>query len=123
MIIRKDLSRGQAEHAMEHGEFDESVTAAAARVAVVLSQDWCGQWAAMGRYLDELAASEGGETDVPVVFHLLYNRVDYFQKFLDLKERIWRNALIPYVRYYHRGRLVGESNYVSQQEFLRRLVR
>jgi len=123
MIVRKDLSRAQAEYAMEHGEFDESVTAAAARVAVVLSQDWCGQWAAMNRYLDELAASEGGGTDAAVVFHLLYNRVDYLQEFLNLKEKTWRNALIPYVRYYHRGRLVRESNYVSQQEFLRRLER
>ena len=120
MIIRRDLSRAQAHHAMEHGEFDESVTGAAARVAVVLSQDWCGQWTAMDRYLDQLAGDGAGIGDA-VVFTLIYNQVDYFQSFLSFKEKVWRNALIPYVRYYRRGRLAGESNFVSQRQFLRQL--
>jgi hypothetical protein len=121
MIVRKPLTRAQAEHAMRHGEFDDTVTAAAPKVAVVLSQDWCGQWAAMDHYLYELSETKGeGDGDL-AVFHLLYNNVDYSQAFLRFKEGVWRNALIPYVRYYRNGRLVGESNFVSQGQFLRHL--
>jgi hypothetical protein len=119
MTVRKSLTRAQAEHAMRHGEFDDTVTAAAPRVAVVLSQDWCGQWSAMNHYLDELSVTQGEEDGELVVFHLLYNTVDYFHAFLSFKEGVWRNALIPYVRYYRAGRLVGESNFVSQSQFLR----
>jgi hypothetical protein len=119
MIIRKALTRTQAEHAMRHGEFDDSVTAAAPKVAVVLTQDWCGQWMAMDTYLDQLAGSDPGSDGNLTVFHLVYNTVDYFQDFLRFKEGTWGNALIPYVRYYRDGRLVGESNFVSQGQFLR----
>ncbi len=106
---------------MRHGEFDEGVIRAAPRVAVVLSQDWCPQWTAMDRYLDELAA--GAEQAGPplVVFHLLYNRVHYFRQFLCFKEQFWRNALIPYVRYYREGAFLRESNFVSLPRFLRSL--
>jgi hypothetical protein len=54
------------------------------------------------------------------VYELIYNRKDYFHQFLHFKETVWRNPLIPYVRYYRDGMLVDESNFVSQREFLRR---
>ena len=121
MVSRRVLSRAQADYAMEHGELDGGVTQAAPRVAVVLSQDWCPQWVAMDRYLDELVvAADEGRSDL-VVYHLLYNRVEYFREFLRFKEQVWRNALIPYVRYYRQGALLRESNFVSQQQFLRSL--
>jgi hypothetical protein len=118
MVVRKALTRAQAERAMHLGEFDESVTRAAPRVAVVLTQDWCGQWAAMDRYLDELAASPAGPDGGLAVFHLVYNTAEYFREFLSFKESVWRNALIPYVRYYRNGRLVAQSNFVSRKQFL-----
>jgi hypothetical protein len=122
MIHRRSLSRAEAEHAMRHGEFDDSVTDAAARVAVVLTQDWCGQWIAMDRYLEELAAWSGDPPGAPdrglAIFQLIYNTVEYFHAFMSFKETVWCNALIPYVRYYRGGRLVGQSNYVSRSQFL-----
>jgi hypothetical protein len=118
MIIRRQLSRAQAEHAMQHGEFDETVTGSAPQVAVVLSQDWCPQWTAMDRYLEELAERSAAGEPQPVVYHLLYNRVDYFRQFLAFKEGVWGNALIPYVRYYRDGRLIRETNFVLARQFL-----
>jgi hypothetical protein len=116
MIRRRELSREQAEFAMRQGEFDEGVRGASPLVAVVLTQDWCGQWAAMDGYLAEMA---GRYPELELtVFQLEYNRVDYFQDFLRFKEQVLANAVIPYVRYYQDGRLVGQSNYVSERQFL-----
>ncbi|MBN1836930.1 MAG: hypothetical protein JW820_13835 [Spirochaetales bacterium] len=124
MIQRRRLSEAQAEQAIKRGEFDELVTGAAPRVAVVLSQDWCGQWNMMDRYLNELAAGEAGEGQGEpgaVVYDFLYNRAECFQEFKSVKEGGWGNTQIPYVRYYRGGRLVGESNYVTEEQFLQRL--
>jgi len=118
MIRRRPLSQAEAEHAMRHGEFSDELLGSAANVAVVLSQDWCGQWAAMDRYLRELAERpRPGDPEVCVV-ELLYNRVPYFRDFLRHKEEVWGNAQVPYVRYYRGGRPVGQSNYVSMPQFL-----
>ncbi len=118
MVERRQLKQAQAEQAMKDGEFDASVIAAAPCVAVLLSQDWCPQYAALDRHLSDLAS--GGDPSVPAVtvFELLYNRVDYFEAFMRFKETHWRNYEIPYVRYYRDGKLVGESNYVGPQQFL-----
>jgi hypothetical protein len=116
MIRRRELSREQAAAAMRAGEFDDSVRNASRQVAVVLTQDWCGQWAAMDDYLGELDANHP-ELEL-IVFQLEYNRVDYFQEFLHFKEEVLGNDAIPYVRYYRDGALVGQSNYVSERQFL-----
>lgn len=118
MIERRSLTQAQAEQAMRSGEFGTDVIAAAPNVAVLLSQDWCSQYAALDRALDDLAARpEPGQPSV-TVFELLYNRVDYYEAFMRFKESRWRNYEIPYVRYYRGGRLVGESNYVGPERFL-----
>ena len=118
MVIRKQLSPAQAAAAMRQGEFDDSVLGAAANVAVVLSQDWCGQWVDMDRWLGELARAPRSEHPGVVVFHLLYNREAFFQEFMQFKEDVLGNDLVPYVRYYRGGRLVGQSNHVSALRFL-----
>ena len=116
MIRRRELSREQAALAMRQGEFGPEVRGASALVAVVLTQDWCGQWTAMDAYLEEFGP-RNPELEV-TVFQLEYNRVDYFQEFLRFKEQVLGNAVIPYVRYYRGGTLVGESNYVGAEGFL-----
>jgi hypothetical protein len=119
MIKRRSLTREQAEHAMGEGEFGPDVASAGPNVAVLLSQDWCSQYIALNKSIDELAAgSDPAHPDV-IVFELLYNRVDYFEAFMRFKETRWRNYEVPYVRYYRGGRLVGESNYVGPEGFLR----
>jgi len=119
MLSRREITLDQAELAMRSGEFDPSVRAAAPRVAVILSQDWCGQWLAMDQYLREMGTRPPAQE--LVVFHLLYNRCDFFQEFLRFKEDVLGNDAIPYVRYYRDGALVAQSNYVSESQFLRNL--
>jgi len=104
--------------AIDRGELPDEVIGSAEKVAVVLSQDWCPQWGAMERWINDL---EGGDSSSAVaidVYQLLYNREDYFQQFLRFKENVWQNRTIPYVRYYRKGRFIGDSNYVTREEFL-----
>lgn len=112
MINRKVLSKEQVLAAMETGEFGRDVTASNEIVAVVMTQDWCPQWAAMRNWLYEFPV----EKDIDI-YELVYNKVDYFHEFRDFKESIWKNDEIPYLRYYRNGALVNESNYVGMQHF------
>jgi hypothetical protein len=118
MIERRSLTREQAELAMQQGEFGPDVAAASPNVAVILSQDWCSQYAALNAQVNDLAAKSDPSLPSITVFELLYNRVDYYQAFMSFKEGKWRNYLIPYVRYYREGKLCGESNYVGTGQFL-----
>lgn len=108
------ITREQALTAVECGEFGSDVAASEQRVAVVMTQDWCPQWAAMRQWLYTLEIDAG-------LYELVYNKTDFFDEFRIFKETKWNNELIPYVRYYRRGKLSAESNYVSQDRFLRNL--
>ncbi len=108
------ISRDQALSAIECGEFGSDVAASNRKVAVLMTQDWCPQWAAMRKWFYSLEA----DCDL---YELIYNQVDYFNEFRNFKEKKWKNGHIPYVRYYSGGNLVAESNYVSREEFLKNL--
>ena len=83
----------------------------------MLTQDWCGQWAAMDGYLAEMGSRQP-ELEL-TVFQLEYNRVDYFQEFLRFKEQVLGNARHP-LRALLPGRIAwsAQSNYVSERQFL-----
>jgi hypothetical protein len=105
------ITREQAFHAIETGEFSADVIASNERVAVLLTQDWCSQWASMKGWIYSL------DRDF-YLYELVYNLTPYFNEFRTFKENCWKNGQIPYVRYYRGGKLVAESNYVSREEFL-----
>ena len=117
MIKIRDLTNEEAQKAMEQGEFSEAVTGSSENVAVILTQDWCPQWLSMEVWLDELEREGSDEHEIDV-YLLIYNIKAYFNKFLDFKENELKNRLIPYVRYYTKGKLVADTNYVSKSEFL-----
>ena len=122
--IRKGLTAitdEQAHFAMENGEFPSHVIGSAPQVAVILTQDWCPQWTSMKAWLKRVPLDTGLEQETRI-YILIYNRVPYFRRFLAFKETVWNNRLIPYVRYYRDGTLIGESNYLSQREFVDRFI-
>jgi hypothetical protein len=118
MITRRQLNEGEARHAIDHGDFAESVRSSKGHVAVVLTQDWCPQWTSMKRWLEDLEQSESADIPEIDVYELEYNRVGYGSEFMRFKETTFGNPLIPYVRYYRDGRFVADSNYVSKERFL-----
>lgn len=121
MIQRKKLTEDQAREAMSTGEFTGSVRASAPRVAVILTQGWCGDWRAMERWLEKLPRDGTPESDSPIdIYELLYDRIAFFDEFRSFKERVFRNSLIPYVRFYRNGVFLSDSNHLEEQAFFQR---
>jgi hypothetical protein len=123
LITIREILDEQVKYGMQNGEFGRELTASSAFVAVILTQDWCPQWSAVQQWLRDL--HNGGEPhDLDIgVYQLVYNRKEYFDRFLRFKEDVLGNSLIPYIRYYADGRLIGETNYVSAEEFINRFRR
>ena len=49
------LTQDQLDALLREGEFPESVRRAAPKVVVIMTQDWCSQWADMAAYLRDFA--------------------------------------------------------------------
>jgi len=109
------LGDDDVRYAIENKEFSAEFSAAAPRVAIIVTQSWCHQWHDMLQWLRAPAAN-GNAGDV-AIFYYEYDLTDLFDPFREFKEQVWQNAQIPYVRYYHDGSLVSESNYCSLEEF------
>lgn len=100
------LSEAECRAMVELRDVPDAVKAGADRVAVILTQSWCMDWRVMRRYLQRL--------DEPglVLRWIEYDQEPLFAEILQLKEDVFQNRLIPYVRYYRGGELVNESNLV-----------
>jgi hypothetical protein len=117
MISWKTISDEEARSAIENKEFPDSIRGSCDRVAVILTQGWCPQWASLKYGLDRIAATEPSDIDVYV---FIYDRSPLFREFLEFKENVWENDLVPYVRYYRNGKLKDESNFLAVPAFLNR---
>lgn len=104
------LTEAQCTEAMRDGDFGPDVRNAAATVVVVLTQGWCPQWIMMKRWFEDAS----GEA---AVFHLEYDKEEFFEPFMAWKEDFLGNRSVPYLRYYRDGVLTGQSNYVSKDAF------
>jgi len=108
----RTITDKQARHAIEKKEFGADVVDESKAVVVVLTQDWCPQWHAMRDWIGRTCK----EADATLFVHE-YNRHDHFEEFLRLKEEVWNNREIPYVRIYRAGKLSHHTNYVSEDRF------
>lgn len=112
MINRKLIQKEQALNAISKGEFENSILLSKQRVVVVLTQDWCPQWHDMKNWI--YRHETGQDIDI---YELEYNRVDYFNDFMNFKESHWGNYSVPYMRFYKDGVLIRETNYISEGQF------
>ncbi len=122
MVHRSTLSEHHVAHALEYQEFPGEVIHSAPLVAVILTQSWCPQWKAMRAWLGKLEESrDPADKQNIAVWELEYDNKPFFSQFLQLKEKVWRNRLVPYVRYYRAGTLFDSTNYLSADRFLSKL--
>ena len=104
------LTKDQLDALLREGEFPESVRLAAPKVVVVMTQDWCGQWANMKAYLPDFA-------EEAAIFTVEYNLLPDFERIMSFKEDVLDNQQVPYVRLYRDGKLVRQSNWVPRASF------
>jgi hypothetical protein len=110
-MIRK-LTEQECKNAMEQGAFEPPRGTG----AIILTQSWCPQWAAMKNYLPQV--EKAGDS---TILYVEYDTEAFFTEFMNFKENTYKNREIPYVLYFRDGIFSGESNYVSLQGFLHRL--
>lgn len=112
----RTLTQDQLDILLRERELPESVRLAAPKVVVVMTQDWCGQWADMAGYLPDFA-------DQAAIFTVEYNRLPDFERIMRFKEDVLGNRQVPYVRYYRDGKLVSQSNWLPRASFASVLAR
>lgn len=125
MVKIHEMKAELVHKAIEQQEIPAAIRTAAPLTAVIATQDWCPDWKWMHRWLQQEAASDPDESstrpDVSV-FIVVYNNQPYQQEFMQLKEKVWKNGQIPYVRYYRDGAFIGDSNQVSRDIFYQRFA-
>ena len=112
----RTLTKDQLDALLSEGEFPESVRLAAPKVVVVMTQDWCGQWANMAAYLPDFASEVA-------IFTVEYNLLPDFERIMRFKESAFDNRQVPYVRFYRNGKFVRHSNWLPRGSFAAMLAR
>lgn len=112
----RTLTKDQLDALLRAGEFPESVRLAAPKVVVIMTQDWCGQWANMAAYLPDFV-------DQAAIFTVEYNLLPDFERLMSFKEDVFDNQHVPYVRFYRDGVLVRQSNWLPRGSFAAALGR
>jgi hypothetical protein len=118
-MIRK-LTEAECKAAIEKGDFDASLVEGPS-AAIILTQSWCPQWAAMKGCLKQI------EEEMPntPIYYVEYDIERWEsldnQAFMNFKENTFNNREIPYVRFYRNGVFYRDSNYISAGGFKERL--
>lgn len=116
MIERKNITKDQAEYAIENGEFSEEIIMSKKYVAVILTQSWCPYWKSLDMALGKVSKDRDDlEIDI---YKLEYDQTEFFDEFLRFKEKTLKNRVIPYIRYYVDRELIAETNYITTKGFL-----
>jgi hypothetical protein len=105
------LSDEDLQTAIGEGDFSPEIRSSHERVAVVLTQSWCPQWLMMRLWL------KGMDEDLHI-YWAEYEKMESYHSFMHFKETVFGNPLVPYIRFYNGGELVGESNYCNRERFL-----
>ncbi len=113
---RIPLTEEDAKQILSGGSIPERILHSAPAVAIVLTQSWCPQWQVMDSYLNHWASQEPDDEQARV-YHLEYDRLPFFSRFLAWKEETFKNYDIPYVRFYQKGAFVADSNYLDLERF------
>ena len=118
-MIRK-LTEAECRTAIETGDFDAGLISGPA-AAIILTQSWCPQWAAMKAYLPKVEAALGNVGIYYVEYDIETWENLENQAFMSFKEDGFKNREIPYVRYYRDGAYSRDSNFISMDGFISRL--
>ncbi|MCL2094134.1 MAG: hypothetical protein FWH12_08075 [Treponema sp.] len=117
----RKLTEAECQTALDGGDFAGDLLSVPG-AAVILTQSWCPQWAAMKTFLP---AVEKALPEARIYF-IEYD-IEAWEKisnqdFMDFKEKVFNNREIPYIRYYQNGVFSKDSNFISEDGFKSRLT-
>jgi len=111
MIELSELNEEESLKTIEQGEFSEDILNSATHVIIILTQSWCPDWGAQRSVITSMP-----DRSHLKVYFLEYDRKNFGHKFMNFKESVFRNGLIPYLRFYKNGQFTMDSNYCSGQK-------
>ena len=116
MITLRELDEADLRQTIRDGEFTKEIRGSAPYVVIILSQGWCGEWKILYARLKKVSGwDQSHRPDIDIRW-ALYDRLPCMKEFMEFKETIWNNDLIPYLRYYGDGELIATSNFVMEKE-------
>lgn len=116
MLTFKTIKDSDMKAIIEMRELPESIKNSSENVLMIFTQDWCGDWHGLNR---ELLANEQTSSIDITIFVCMYNQSGLYESFMKFKETVWKNALIPYLRYYKNGTFIKDSNHLPFQRLVR----
>lgn len=115
MLTFHNLTDSEIEYIIEHKEVPDIILSKSENVLCIFSQNWCPDWKAQER---DLLANEGSSENIFVAVYI-YNETKYQKEFMSVKEDVWNNALIPYLRYYKNGKFIYATNQMPFQRIVK----
>ena len=116
----KILSDEQAENAIKEGGIPSELVQNNPYLAVILTQSWCSDWAALRESLGELDALD--KADKFSIFVYEYDKSPVRERFTRFKETTFQNEFIPFVLVYSNGKLIAQGNFHHSSEIARALT-
>lgn len=91
MIQLFQISDSEIEETIRDHEYPDSVRSRLLNTAVIATQDWCPDWSAMQRWLneEEKESEKAMDTDIAVGI-VIYNKKSYQNDFMRVKEQFWK---------------------------------
>ncbi|MEI0602686.1 hypothetical protein R4K55_00565 [Brachyspira alvinipulli] len=116
MITFKDIDEKEMQYIIDNNEVSDNIKKASENVLAIFTQDWCGDWKGLER---ELKANEEKSPIDITIFICMYNQSPLYEPFMNFKETVWNNGLIPYLRYYKNGSFVKDTNHLPFQRLIK----
>ena len=116
MITFKTIDDREMQNIIDTKEVSDDIKKSAENVLVVCTQDWCGDWKSLER---ELKSNEDKSHIDITIYICMYNQSSLYESFMNFKENVWNNDLIPYLRYYKNGSFIKDSNHLPFQRLIK----
>ena len=116
MLTFKTIDDKEMQHIMDTKEVSDDIKKSSENVLAIFTQDWCGDWKGLQRELN--ANKDNSNIDI-AIFICMYNESPLYEPFMNFKETVWNNYLIPYLRYYKNGSFVKDTNHLPFQRLIK----
>ena len=116
MLTFKTIDEKEMQNIIGTKEVSDDIKKSAENVIAIFTQDWCGDWKGLDR---ELKANEEKSPIDITIYICMYNQTSLYEPFMNFKETVWNNGLIPYLRYYKNGSFVKDTNHLPFQRLIK----